>query len=742
MRRLKDAVVGDRLRKIYNADLFGPVLTGDSNLDELKDAIDKVKKYVENYDPKTVTEGELVFKTIYATSVVSHGVDLDELNFMVFQGLPYATSEYVQALSRVGRKQLGVVFLWFYPNRVRDDSFYRNFNRYHNSLDHEVKPVPINRFARLGLHQTINSLFCAGIMNYLSDKKGRPLFHKKDVMDMTEEDEKNLVAFIESVYGGEYLDIDVAHEVSIRLNQIKESSDGLNEFFPNILKRSGDFFFRNQSGMRGIQKQLALGLKPQDIGRLKERGEDMPGKDIHSIPESSSFFQGHIGQFFSKSGFSFRIQSNYSDQNKLEEINTNKYKPRFLKIINRKIAARNSGGGNLYQVTPEDLIVSAVKLIDDVDREDVCGIFEMYPRSGLCTKDGCNSYFEIDRGRTCGHRDDDPWEQFTFLAFCVECGRLLPLHYMTNIFNDCKKCGGKNTLTILRWGRNKDDMSSYRVKCTVCGSEERLYFYPCDHTDRNTRECISTRPKKRFRGVPARAGAIIHPHVISIPDIPQEDEIDQSGRKNSQGRMLSEAFSYFFSYEIDGALLNLPEFQKIMSDDISFWQLLRVNTLCEDKNLDLSDRENWSRNQLLKIIKSAIKIAKERIEPDGSNHDAIIANYGIDKIKRALTAVKDIDFDENDLQGIYLLDSNTLNSRDIPKQPPDNYSNWLGHFGLKEVVQISDLTIVQALIGIIEGSTRKEGSLFRPIETGRNDRRKATVFVRDPDRGCSLSSGL
>ena len=191
---------------------------------------------------------------------------------MVFQGLPYATSEYVQALSRVGRKELGVVFLWFYPNRVRDDSFYRNFNRYHNSLDHEVKPVPINRFARLGLHQTVNSLFCAGIMNYLSDKKGRPLFHKRDIVDLTEEDEKVLVAFIENVYGRADLDIDVAHEVRVRLDQIKESSDGLNEFFPNILTRSGDFFFRNQSGMRGIQKQLALGLKPTDIG-MKERGE-------------------------------------------------------------------------------------------------------------------------------------------------------------------------------------------------------------------------------------------------------------------------------------------------------------------------------------------------------------------------------------------------------------------------------------------------------------------------------------
>jgi len=91
----------------------------------------------------------------------------------------------------------------------------------------------------------------------------------------------------------------------------------------------------------------------------------MPGKDIHGIPESSCFFQGHIGQFFSKSGYSFRIQSNYSDPNKLEDINTDKYKPIFLKIINRKIAARNSGGGTLQQVAPVDLVINAVKLIDE-----------------------------------------------------------------------------------------------------------------------------------------------------------------------------------------------------------------------------------------------------------------------------------------------------------------------------------------------------------------------------------------
>ncbi|MCX9082323.1 MAG: helicase-related protein [Candidatus Methanoperedens sp.] len=272
MGRLKDAVVGDRLKTHFNgSDVKGEVLTGDSSLDQLKEAIDKVRYFVKNYDPKIVDNGGLIFEPIYATSVVSHGVDLTELNFMIFQGLPYSTSEYIQALSRVGRKNLGIVLLWFYPNRVRDDSFFRNFDRYHNSLDHEVRPVPINRASRLGLQQTINSMFCAGIINYLSNKKGRPFYLKNHVSELTLKEKEELVEFITKTYGKGGLDINISDEVEKRINQITKGNAKDKEFFPNILTKSGEQFFRNQSGMRGIQKQLVLEVKPEDEIILKQK---------------------------------------------------------------------------------------------------------------------------------------------------------------------------------------------------------------------------------------------------------------------------------------------------------------------------------------------------------------------------------------------------------------------------------------------------------------------------------------
>jgi hypothetical protein len=272
MGRLKDAVVGDRLRNYFNgSDVQGKVLTGDSGLDELKETIDKVREFVKNYDPNVVDHDGLTLEPIYATSVVSHGVDLNELNFMIFQGLPYSTSEYIQALSRVGRKNLGIVLLWFYPNRVRDDSFYRNFVRYHNSLDHEVRPIPINRSSRLGLQQTINSIFCAGIINYLSNKKGKPYYLKSHIGELTLKDKEELVEFIKKTYGKSGLDIDIHSEVEKRINQITNGTSKEKDFFPNILTKSGEPFFRNQSGMRGIQKQLVLDVKPEDERILKQK---------------------------------------------------------------------------------------------------------------------------------------------------------------------------------------------------------------------------------------------------------------------------------------------------------------------------------------------------------------------------------------------------------------------------------------------------------------------------------------
>ncbi len=456
---------------------------------------------------------------------------------------------------------------------------------------------------------------------------------------------------------------------------------------------------------------------------------------IHSMAENSCFFQGHKGQYFSQKFnryMSFRVYSNYSDPNKIGEFNIEKYRPIFCKKINAKIALRKKDGGDFHEIKPEDLKIDAIRLIDNVREEGSSGQFEIYPPTALCTKDNCFHYFVLGEGRTCGHKNTDPWEQFTFLTFCDTCGRTLPLHYMSNILKDCTACGEKGSLSKLKWTRGKDDIGSYKVICKKCGNAVGLYFYDCDHTIHKTGECLSKCEKNRFRGVPARANALIHPFVISIPDIPQSDDVDLSGRKTAHGRSLSEAFNHFFGYDIDEAKLHLPEFKNQVLNEQNFWELSKVKNICDDLvNLDVSKRNDWNQNEFLNVIKSVLQDAKSRID-HGGEAAKIKSSYGIQQIGDSLNSVKSIDYDENDLEGFNLLNQQSKNlGRKEKPCVPTGYESMLSEFGLKKIIHHSNINMIQALLGVIEGSTRRDPILFRTIETGKFNNKKPTAFIRN-----------
>jgi hypothetical protein len=459
--------------------------------------------------------------------------------------------------------------------------------------------------------------------------------------------------------------------------------------------------------------------------------------DTHRVPENSAFFQGHLKQFFSKDKFSFEIVANYEDRDKSAQINVAKYKPIFLRLINNFVSKRQKEGYSVDLVSADNLIIHGIKFVDNEKDDGLSGLFRLSPQAAICKKDKCNQYFLVDEGRKCGHTDDDEWEQITFLAFCDDCGRYVPMHLMTNINHDCKKCAQKNSLKKLKWAK-KDDLGSYSVECIHCHATERLYFYECDHTIHKTNQVLSSKPKKRFKGVPSRAQTIIHPYVVSIPDIPQEYEIDSSGRRNRDGMFLSEAFRELFSPDLEESLLYLSEFHEAIKQDASFWELRRIEDLCEELNLNILNKSGWGSNEVQRLIRSIIKDVKLKVS-EGGNPDLLKSRYGIEKISNALNQVKDIGIDENDLQGLFLLTSvSSIESgklvpkkRKIPNFPPENYTDWLHGLGLKQVLHIANFNMIQALIGTITGSTRRDPLLFDPIVTGERNNKKPTVFVRD-----------
>lgn len=137
-------------------------LTGSTSTDEVTDILE----HLEQPTSDDASDSDAVL----ATSMVSHGVDIDRLNAMIFYGMPRQTAEYIQASSRVGRANVGVVFSCLHPIRERDQSHYGYFVKYHEYMGQLVEPVAINRWAKYSIHRTLPGLFMGVLLQLLAHK--------------------------------------------------------------------------------------------------------------------------------------------------------------------------------------------------------------------------------------------------------------------------------------------------------------------------------------------------------------------------------------------------------------------------------------------------------------------------------------------------------------------------------------------------------------------------------------------
>ncbi|MDN7813898.1 helicase C-terminal domain-containing protein [Burkholderia gladioli] len=138
------------------------LLDGQTSLDDILEAIHEV-------ETKTV---EHSMRHLVATSVVSHGVDIAELNFMVLDGWPRSSAEYIQSSARSGRVHPGIVMSVLSSGKLFESGVFLNFGDYHFFLDKLVDSVPINRFAPNVLQRTLPGVFSAVVYNWAKFQLG------------------------------------------------------------------------------------------------------------------------------------------------------------------------------------------------------------------------------------------------------------------------------------------------------------------------------------------------------------------------------------------------------------------------------------------------------------------------------------------------------------------------------------------------------------------------------------------
>lgn len=126
-------------------------LSGHSTLDEIQGAITHMETRGPADEPRQ----------ILANSVVSHGVDIERLNFMVISRWTKSISEYMQVSARAGRIHPGVVLVVIDGRSVFESSVFSDFKDYHRFMDRLVESVPINRFSPNLLQRTLPGIVSA-----------------------------------------------------------------------------------------------------------------------------------------------------------------------------------------------------------------------------------------------------------------------------------------------------------------------------------------------------------------------------------------------------------------------------------------------------------------------------------------------------------------------------------------------------------------------------------------------------
>jgi hypothetical protein len=134
------------------------LITGSVEIDIIQAIVEKAKA---DWRPGELVQIERDFlaalRGIVATSAISHGVDIERLNMMLFAGLPSDVAEYVQASSRVGRTHVGVSILVPTPQRLRDVHVVGIHDVFHRFLERMIQPAAVDRWGENAIDRVVAS---------------------------------------------------------------------------------------------------------------------------------------------------------------------------------------------------------------------------------------------------------------------------------------------------------------------------------------------------------------------------------------------------------------------------------------------------------------------------------------------------------------------------------------------------------------------------------------------------------
>ena len=240
---------------------YSEELTSRMTNDQISDIIQTRLKV-----PYTSEQGDDVpFDFILASNMISVGVDVGRLGTMVVAGQPKTNAEYIQATSRVGRDNPGLVFMIYNASRSRDRSHYEQFLRYHAALYRYVEATSLTPFSDRARDRGLHALFvtlCRYMCPELLENENASRFDPS--LPAVKEVEDIIFKYVQIVDKRE-LDNVIKEVKFIEMKWAEEAQGEL--WYHRKKKRSllkedieEDDRFRCMNSMRSVEKQSGLYL--------------------------------------------------------------------------------------------------------------------------------------------------------------------------------------------------------------------------------------------------------------------------------------------------------------------------------------------------------------------------------------------------------------------------------------------------------------------------------------------------
>lgn len=160
-------------------------LTSRIDSSKIKSILNKLET---NFSYEKVANKEYGFiDLVLATNMISVGIDISRLNIMLVNGQPRNIAEYIQASSRVARKEGGIVLALLDPNRAREKSYFEHFIPFHQVFYKFIEPLSITPFTQNAIKKMLNNMLIAFVRYKLN------LNDDVDAHDFNAKEKDNLI---------------------------------------------------------------------------------------------------------------------------------------------------------------------------------------------------------------------------------------------------------------------------------------------------------------------------------------------------------------------------------------------------------------------------------------------------------------------------------------------------------------------------------------------------------------------